>query len=224
LQNSPHDLFELLERVQSSRLDDQRCVLPPYFTQVKHNNQGMVAPAHCESSQSASGVCQGVLCVFGNVMGVLRRRDREPAATAKPQLPNSTELSVERARNQYFIAGEQVRRGRKSDCIMQLQRTKFAGNDKRCRLTLLPIESYSTMHRVTQQPDFDTRTKKFYGPVRARESAKFNGPEKSTKSRDIINHAMSRVSAVVDGGHCSRVYAGIEHVTLLSVSAGGNGT
>ncbi|KAK2580713.1 hypothetical protein KPH14_011341 [Odynerus spinipes] len=28
------DLFELLERVQSSRLDDQRCVLPPYFSQV----------------------------------------------------------------------------------------------------------------------------------------------------------------------------------------------
>jgi hypothetical protein len=28
-----HDLFELLERVQSSRLDDQRCVLPQFFTQ-----------------------------------------------------------------------------------------------------------------------------------------------------------------------------------------------
>lgn len=34
-QNTTQDLFELLERVQSSRLDDQRCVLPPYFTQVK---------------------------------------------------------------------------------------------------------------------------------------------------------------------------------------------
>jgi hypothetical protein len=33
-QNATQDLFELLERVQSSRLDDQRCVLPPYFTQV----------------------------------------------------------------------------------------------------------------------------------------------------------------------------------------------
>ncbi|XP_047349262.1 rap1 GTPase-activating protein 1 isoform X3 [Vespa velutina] len=29
------DLFELLERVQSSRLDDQRCVLPPYFSQLR---------------------------------------------------------------------------------------------------------------------------------------------------------------------------------------------
>jgi hypothetical protein len=33
-QSATQDLFELLERVQSSRLDDQRCVLPPYFTQV----------------------------------------------------------------------------------------------------------------------------------------------------------------------------------------------
>ncbi|KAJ9581170.1 hypothetical protein L9F63_023648 [Diploptera punctata] len=32
------------------------------------------------------------------------------------------------------------------------------------------------------------------------------------------------VSAVVEGGRCSRVYAGIEHVTLLSTSAKGNGT
>lgn len=42
LQNSPKtssvnnatDLFELLERCQSQRLDDQRCVLPSYFSQV----------------------------------------------------------------------------------------------------------------------------------------------------------------------------------------------
>lgn len=33
-QGTTQDLFELLERVQSSRLDDQRCVLPPYFSQV----------------------------------------------------------------------------------------------------------------------------------------------------------------------------------------------
>lgn len=33
-QSTTQDLFELLERVQSSRLDDQRCVLPSYFSQV----------------------------------------------------------------------------------------------------------------------------------------------------------------------------------------------
>lgn len=34
------NLFELLERVQSSRLDDQRCVLPAYFSQVKGTTFG----------------------------------------------------------------------------------------------------------------------------------------------------------------------------------------
>ncbi|XP_049857059.1 rap1 GTPase-activating protein 1 [Schistocerca gregaria] len=34
IKNATQDLFELLERVQSSRLDDQRCVLPAYFTQT----------------------------------------------------------------------------------------------------------------------------------------------------------------------------------------------
>lgn len=32
--NNATDLFELLERCQSQRLDDQRCVLPSYFSQV----------------------------------------------------------------------------------------------------------------------------------------------------------------------------------------------
>lgn len=35
LRGATNDLFELLERVQCSRLDDQRCVLPAYFSQVK---------------------------------------------------------------------------------------------------------------------------------------------------------------------------------------------
>lgn len=33
-QKSSTDLFELLARCQSQRLDDQRCVLPSYFSQV----------------------------------------------------------------------------------------------------------------------------------------------------------------------------------------------
>ncbi|RZF37008.1 hypothetical protein LSTR_LSTR004696 [Laodelphax striatellus] len=36
--NATQDLFELLERVQCSRLDDQRCVLPPYFSQTFRND------------------------------------------------------------------------------------------------------------------------------------------------------------------------------------------
>lgn len=35
LKGTTCDLFELLEKAQSSRLDDQRCVLPAYFNQVK---------------------------------------------------------------------------------------------------------------------------------------------------------------------------------------------
>ncbi|CRK87723.1 CLUMA_CG001513, isoform A [Clunio marinus] len=36
--NSGSDLFELLERCQSQRLDDQRCVLPSYFSQNKNES------------------------------------------------------------------------------------------------------------------------------------------------------------------------------------------
>ncbi|EFN86556.1 hypothetical protein EAI_04394 [Harpegnathos saltator] len=38
VKSTTQDLFELLERVQSSRLDDQRCVLPSYFSQVCGNS------------------------------------------------------------------------------------------------------------------------------------------------------------------------------------------
>lgn len=37
--NNATDLFELLERCQSSRLDDQRCVLPSYFSQVSYSTR-----------------------------------------------------------------------------------------------------------------------------------------------------------------------------------------
>lgn len=37
LRGTTQDLFELLERVQCSRLDDQRCVLPAYFAQVSRS-------------------------------------------------------------------------------------------------------------------------------------------------------------------------------------------
>ncbi|XP_043791392.1 rap1 GTPase-activating protein 1 isoform X6 [Apis laboriosa] len=40
IKSTTQDLFELLERVQCSRLDDQRCVLPPYFSQEHVNLVG----------------------------------------------------------------------------------------------------------------------------------------------------------------------------------------
>ncbi|XP_055376092.1 rap1 GTPase-activating protein 1 isoform X2 [Condylostylus longicornis] len=39
LRGATHDLFELLERVQCSRLDDQRCVLPAYFSQTSRDDR-----------------------------------------------------------------------------------------------------------------------------------------------------------------------------------------
>ncbi|XP_022916319.1 rap1 GTPase-activating protein 1 isoform X2 [Onthophagus taurus] len=39
LKGTTHDLFELLEKAQSSRLDDQRCVLPAYFKQQTPSSQ-----------------------------------------------------------------------------------------------------------------------------------------------------------------------------------------
>ncbi|XP_043667527.1 rap1 GTPase-activating protein 1-like isoform X2 [Vespula pensylvanica] len=57
------DLFELLERVQSSRLDDQRCVLPPYFSQTARDERAAASPGgaggqnnHSSSSPSPSPV------------------------------------------------------------------------------------------------------------------------------------------------------------------------
>ncbi|XP_047349265.1 rap1 GTPase-activating protein 1 isoform X6 [Vespa velutina] len=57
------DLFELLERVQSSRLDDQRCVLPPYFSQTARDERAASSPSgaggqnnHSSSSPSPSPV------------------------------------------------------------------------------------------------------------------------------------------------------------------------
>ncbi|BES91787.1 Rap/ran-GAP [Nesidiocoris tenuis] len=48
-----HELFELLEKVQSSRLDDQRCVLPAYFSQTCRG--GMMEERRGETNSSGSG-------------------------------------------------------------------------------------------------------------------------------------------------------------------------
>ncbi|XP_015434260.1 PREDICTED: rap1 GTPase-activating protein 1-like [Dufourea novaeangliae] len=49
IKSTTQDLFELLERVQSSRLDDQRCVLPPYFSQTSREER----PASTPESQNS---------------------------------------------------------------------------------------------------------------------------------------------------------------------------
>lgn len=50
LRGATHDLFELLERVQCSRLDDQRCVLPSYFTQ--NSREERISNPHGGSSNN----------------------------------------------------------------------------------------------------------------------------------------------------------------------------
>ncbi|XP_021929184.1 uncharacterized protein LOC110834390 [Zootermopsis nevadensis] len=59
--SATQDLFELLERVQSSRLDDQRCVLPPYFTQVGYPPITVCPPEDVFSLPSTGRVCAAVL-------------------------------------------------------------------------------------------------------------------------------------------------------------------
>ncbi|XP_011873671.1 PREDICTED: rap1 GTPase-activating protein 1-like isoform X2 [Vollenhovia emeryi] len=44
VKSTTQDLFELLERVQSSRLDDQRCVLPSYFSQTPRDDRTTSSP------------------------------------------------------------------------------------------------------------------------------------------------------------------------------------
>ncbi|XP_012221416.1 rap1 GTPase-activating protein 1-like isoform X3 [Linepithema humile] len=44
VKSTTQDLFELLERVQSSRLDDQRCVLPSYFSQTSRDDRTSSSP------------------------------------------------------------------------------------------------------------------------------------------------------------------------------------
>ncbi|XP_070149388.1 rap1 GTPase-activating protein 1 isoform X2 [Polyergus mexicanus] len=60
VKSTTQDLFELLERVQSSRLDDQRCVLPSYFSQTPRDDRTTSnpggAPSHHTPALSPSPV------------------------------------------------------------------------------------------------------------------------------------------------------------------------
>ncbi|RLU20116.1 hypothetical protein DMN91_006722 [Ooceraea biroi] len=52
VKNTTQDLFELLERVQSSRLDDQRCVLPSYFSQTPRDDRTTSSPGGATSNHT----------------------------------------------------------------------------------------------------------------------------------------------------------------------------
>ncbi|XP_011504505.1 PREDICTED: rap1 GTPase-activating protein 1-like isoform X3 [Ceratosolen solmsi marchali] len=54
LKGPTQDLFELLERVQSSRLDDQRCVLPPYFSQTSRDERTAASNTSPNTQQSGT--------------------------------------------------------------------------------------------------------------------------------------------------------------------------
>ncbi|XP_066589023.1 rap1 GTPase-activating protein 1 isoform X2 [Prorops nasuta] len=54
IKGATQDLFELLERVQSSRLDDQRCVLPPYFSQTPRDDRSTSSSQNNQQAQTPS--------------------------------------------------------------------------------------------------------------------------------------------------------------------------
>ncbi|GBP91166.1 hypothetical protein EVAR_67276_1 [Eumeta japonica] len=48
-----HELFELLERVQCTRFDDQRAVLPPYFSQCCARGRPIIVEWERDARHSA---------------------------------------------------------------------------------------------------------------------------------------------------------------------------
>ncbi|KAL0118724.1 hypothetical protein PUN28_009417 [Cardiocondyla obscurior] len=54
VKSTTQDLFELLERVQSSRLDDQRCVLPSYFSQTPRDDRTTSSPGGATGNHTSA--------------------------------------------------------------------------------------------------------------------------------------------------------------------------
>ncbi|XP_071635543.1 uncharacterized protein [Temnothorax longispinosus] len=54
VKSTTQDLFELLERVQSSRLDDQRCVLPSYFSQTPRDDRTTSSPGGAPGNHTST--------------------------------------------------------------------------------------------------------------------------------------------------------------------------
>uniref|UniRef100_A0A4Y0BJY5 Rap-GAP domain-containing protein n=1 Tax=Anopheles funestus TaxID=62324 RepID=A0A4Y0BJY5_ANOFN len=72
LRGATHDLFELLERVQCSRLDDQRCVLPSYFTQNTRSADERIANPHSANESTNNLTVQIPQSMGGNTRSLLR--------------------------------------------------------------------------------------------------------------------------------------------------------
>ncbi|XP_054084092.1 rap1 GTPase-activating protein 1 isoform X2 [Zeugodacus cucurbitae] len=87
LRGATQDLFELLERVQCSRLDDQRCVLPAYFSQTHHRNSNDERVPHPhESTQSGNFTHHNGLQHSGS-RSTLRHSMSTTAANSTPASP-----------------------------------------------------------------------------------------------------------------------------------------
>ncbi|XP_012161593.1 rap1 GTPase-activating protein 1 isoform X3 [Ceratitis capitata] len=94
LRGATQDLFELLERVQCSRLDDQRCVLPAYFSQTHHRNSNDERVPHPhESNQSGNYNHHNGLQHSGS-RSTLRHSMSTTAASSTPASPQLSGISA----------------------------------------------------------------------------------------------------------------------------------
>ncbi|XP_037928175.1 rap1 GTPase-activating protein 1 isoform X3 [Teleopsis dalmanni] len=92
LRGVTHDLFELLERVQCSRLDDQRCVLPAYFSQNHRNSNDERVPPH--SPHDSSNITQPHLSHHNGLQHSGSRSTLRHSMTATSNsTPSSPQLS-----------------------------------------------------------------------------------------------------------------------------------
>ncbi|KAH8271076.1 hypothetical protein KR018_006782 [Drosophila ironensis] len=91
------DLFELLERVQCSRLDDQRCVLPAYFSQNHHRgsnaSEERVPQPHSPHESQAHGPQNGGLQHSGSRATLRYSMNHSSSSTVSGSACSSTPAS-----------------------------------------------------------------------------------------------------------------------------------
>ncbi|XP_030384658.1 rap1 GTPase-activating protein 1 isoform X2 [Scaptodrosophila lebanonensis] len=97
MRGATHDLFELLERVQCSRLDDQRCVLPAYFSQNHQNHHrgssGDERVPQPHSPHDTSGGHQNGSLQHSGSRATLRHSMNHSSTSASSSTPASPQLS-----------------------------------------------------------------------------------------------------------------------------------